>query len=158
MYLLSILAVILCFVVVQCFQTSMGILQFLDIISILFLVMLIVPIMISAGLLKDLNNAFRLVLGKKKEVALLTIKRAKLAVDTMLKIVVYGSVFVLLLQLIVLLHNMADPSTLGPIISVTFLTLLYAMVICLLMMPIRARLEQMILEYMSSCTEEGEAS
>lgn len=158
MYLLSILAIVLCFVYVHCFQMSLGILQLFDAVSILFLVMLIVPVMISAGLLKDLNNAFRLVFGKKEEVTLLAIKRAKLAVDTMMKISVYASVFVMLLQLVVLLHNMTDPSTLGPIVSVAFLTMLYTMVICLLMMPIRAKLEQRILEYIPSLTEGGEAS
>lgn len=156
MYLLSILAVILCFVIVQCFQSSIGILQFFDILSLLFLVGLIIPIMVSSGLLKDLNNAFRVVFGKKKEVTLLAMKRAKLAVDTLIKIAVSGSVFVTLLQMVVLLHNMSDPSLLGPVISVAFLTVLYAVIICLLMIPVRAKLEQRILEYMPSCPEKAE--
>lgn len=156
MYLLSILAVILCFVIVQCFQSSIGILQFFDILSLLFLVGLIIPIMVSSGLLKDLNNAFRVVFGKKKEVTLLAMKRAKLAVDTLIKIAVSGSVFVTLLQMVVLLHNMSDPSLLGPVISVAFLTVLYAVIICLLMIPVRAKLEQRILEYMPSCPEKTE--
>ncbi len=156
MYLLSILAIILCFVFVQCFQSAMGVWQFFDIGSMLFLVMLIIPIMVSAGLLRDLNNAFRLVFGKKKEVTLLAVKRAKLAVDTMIRISVCGSVFLLMLQLVVILHFMLDPASLGPNISMAFLTLLYAMVVCLLMIPIRAKLEQRILEYMPSCPEKEE--
>lgn len=156
MYLLSILAVILCFLLVGVFQSSVGLFQFFDIVSLLFLVVLIIPLMLSAGLLKDLNNAFVFIFGKKKEATLLMLKRAKLAVDTAMRVAVYGSVFVMVLQLVVLLHNMSDPSYLGPIISLAFLTLLYAMVACLLLAPIRAKLEQRILEYMPSCEEKEE--
>lgn len=158
MYLLSVAAIILCFVLVQCFQPSMGIgiYQFFDVMSILFLVGLIIPIMVSAGLLKDLNHAFRLVFGKKKTVTLLAMKRAKLAVDTMIKTALYGGVFVMLLQVVVLLHNMSDPAHIGPVISMALLTVLYAMIICLLMLPVRVKLEQKILEYIPSCQEEKE--
>lgn len=153
MYLLSVLAVVLCFLLVEVTQSAMGLLEFLDVMSLIFLLVLIIPIMLSAGLLKDLNNAFRFVFGKKKEAVLLEIKRAKLAVEVMMKTSIYSSVFVMMLQFEVLLHNMAEPSTLGPIISVVLLTLLYAMIICILLLPIRARLEQRILEYMPSCSE-----
>lgn len=156
MYLLSVLAVVLCFLLVDIFQHSVRFFEFFDMGSLLFLIVLIIPLMLSAGLLKDLNNAFGFIFGKKKAATLLMLKRAKLAVDTTMRAAVWGSVFVMVLQLIVLLHSMSDLTYLGPVISQSFLTLLYAMVICLLMVPIRAKLEQRILEYMPSCEEKEE--
>lgn len=155
MYLLSVSAVILCFIVIQ-FVNPISIFGFVDVISMALLVILVVPIMLSAGLLKDLNNAIRLVLGKRKEAAMLELKRAKLAVDMMIKISIYSSIFVTLMELVVLLHNMSDPSYLGPMISMSLLIMLYAMVVSLLFMPIRGKLEQRILEYIPSCPEKDE--
>ena len=155
MYLLSVLAIVLCFTLVEITQQTMGLFEFWDSMSLIFLLVLTIPVMLSAGLLKDLNNAFRLIFGRKKEAALLEIKRAKLAVDTMIRTVIYSSVFVMMLEIVVLLHNMTEPSRLGPIISVTLLTFLYAMIVSILLLPIGAKLEQRILEYMPSC-EEGE--
>ena len=157
MYLLCVLAIIICFVLVQ-FVNPISILGFVDVTSISFLVVLVVSILLSAGLLKDLNNAIRLILGKKKQAAMLELKRAKLAVDTTIKVSVYSSILVTMMELVVLLHNMADPSYLGPMISMSLLIVLYAMIIALLLMPIRAKLEQRILEYIPSCPErEGES-
>lgn len=153
MYLLSVLAIVLCFVFVQ-LVNPYSIMGFVDVTCILLLVVLVVPIMISAGLLKDLNNAIRLILGKKKETAMLELKRAKLAVDTMMKVSVCSSLFVTMVEVVVLLHNMSDPAMLGPMISLCLLSLLYAMIVSLLLLPIRAKLEQRILEYIPSCPEE----
>lgn len=155
MYLLSVLAIVLCFTLVEITQQTMGLFEFWDTMSFIFLLVLTIPVMLSAGLLKDLNNAFRLIFGRKKEAALLEMKRARLAVDTMIRTVFYSSVFVMILQIVVMLHNMSEPSLLGPIISVALLTLFYAVIISILLLPIGAKLEQRILEYMSSC-EEGE--
>lgn len=155
MYLLSVLAIVLCFVLIQ-LVNPYSIMGFMDVTCIFLLVVLVVPIMISAGLLKDLNHAIRLTLGKKKETAMLELKRAKLAVDTMMKVSIYSSIFVTMIEIVVLLHNMSDPVQLGPMISMCLLSLLYAMVISLLLLPIRAKLEQRILEYIPSCQEKGE--
>lgn len=156
MYLVSVLAVIICFLLVGVVQSNMNPFYFMDVMSLIFLVVLTVPIMLSAGLLKDLNNALRLIFGKKKEATLLELKRAKLAVQTMIRVAVYSSIFVTVLQLVTLLHNMSDPMYLGPVISVTLLMILYAMIVGLLLLPIRAKLEQRILEYIPSCRDKGE--
>ena len=156
MYLLSVFAVILCFIFVRSMTMSGGIWEFMDLTSIALLVLLVVSIMLSAGLLKDLNNAIRLILGKKKEAAMLELKRAKLAVDTMIKVSVYSSIFVTMVQCVTLLHNLSDPAHLGPMISVALLIILYAVMISLLLLPIRAKLEQRILEYIPSYSENDE--
>lgn len=156
MYLLSVLAIVLCFMLVEVTQQTMGLFEFWDSMSFIFLIVLSIPVMLSAGLLKDINNAFRLVFGRKKDAALLELKRAKLAVDTMIRTVLYSSVFVMIMQIVVMLHSMSDPSHIGPVISVALLTLFYAVIISILLLPIKAKLEQRILEYMPSCEEKEE--
>lgn len=160
MYLLSVLALVLCFVLVQ-FMVPTRIGNFVDSSSILFLAALVIPLMLSAGLLKDLNNAIRLVFGKKRDVSLLELKRAKLAVDTMIKVSFCSSILVTMLELVAILHNMSDPAHLGPMISTTILTVLYAAVIGVLLLPVGAMLAQRILEYMPfgpEGDEEGQES
>lgn len=156
MYLLSVLGIFICFLLVYITQPGYSVYNFLDAMSFMIVLILVIPIMLSAGLLKDLNNAFRFVLGKKKEATLLELKRAKLAAEMLGKVFVCSSIFVALIQTVVLLHNMSDPASLGPVISVMVLAILYAMVISLLMVPIRAKLEQRILEYMPSDAENKE--
>lgn len=148
MYLLSVLGIIICFLLVYVTQPGYSVYNFLDGMSFMIMIVLVIPIMLSAGLLKDLNNAFRFVLGKKKEATLLGLKRAKLAAEMFSRVSVCSSIFVALIQTVVLLHSMSDPAYLGPVISVMVLAIVYAMVISLLMIPIRAKLEQRILEYM----------
>lgn len=156
MYLLSVLSIILCFMLLY-LSTPFGMYAFVDVMSILFLVVLTFPIMFSAGLLGDLNNAVRLVLGKRREAGMLELKRAKLAVGMMMKVSVCSSVFVTMMEVVVILHNMSDPAHLGPMISTALLTVLYAVMISLFLLPVRAKLEQRILEYMPSETEGAEA-
>lgn len=156
MYLLSVLAVVLCFVLVQ-FMAPTRIGDFMDSASILFLLVLVIPLMLSSGLLKDLNNAIRLVFGKRKAASLLELKRAKLAVDMLIRVSFCSSILVTMMEMVAILHTMSDAANLGPMISVTILTILYAAVIALLFLPIGAQLAQRILEYMPS-DPEGQGS
>lgn len=154
MYLISVLAIILCFVLNQ-FLNRTACVQYFDALSLLFLAVLIIPIMISTGLLKDLNHALRLVLGKKSEASMLEMKKAKLAVDTMIKVSMCSGIFVAIMQGHAVLHYMAAPTSIGPAISIALLTVFYALAISLFLYPIGAKIERQILEYMPSCPEGG---
>ena len=154
MYLLSVLSIILCFVLIQ-FVNRAAYVQYFDAMSLLLLIVLVIPIMLSTGLLKDLNQAFRLVFGKKNEASMLEMKRAKLAVDTMIKVSVGSGIFIAVMQIFAILHYMATPQFMGSAISVALLTVLYAVVVSLLLYPVGAKIEKRILEYMPSDAESG---
>ena len=82
MYILAIIGVI-CSVVLLNLVTGesfSNMLVYYDVISMLHLVVLIVPILAAAGLIKDFNTALKLALGKKKADSILQLKRAKEAV------------------------------------------------------------------------------
>ena len=83
MYILAIIGVI-CSVVLLNLVTGesfSNMLVYYDVISMLHLVVLIVPILAAAGLIKDFNTALKLALGKKKADSILQLKRAETCSD-----------------------------------------------------------------------------
>ena len=152
MYLVSVICVIL-LTAVMCGTLGMGaspvFYRFYDFHTIIFLVLFLVPLLISGGLLKDFSNAFRLVIGKKKAVDLPELKRAKEAVNLTIKIMVVVAVFICAIQSIFILYSMDDLSKLGPSLSVILLSLIYGMGTALVLLPLQARLNIMIQEFIS---------
>ena len=66
MYFISILAVVIASVILSFSLTlSVSFKNFLDFPSLLLILLLSIPILISSGLLRDFNNAFRIAIGKK---------------------------------------------------------------------------------------------
>ncbi len=152
MYLLSILSVIVMVVVVCATSWGMNasyIIRFFDAYTVLWLVLFLVPLLISGGLLKDFNNAFRLGIGKKEAASLIELKRAKESVSLTIKILIAVAVFITSIQSIFILYNMDDPAMLGPSFSVAILTFVYVMGITLILLPLQARLNVRIQEYIS---------
>lgn len=84
MYLLSIVGVIV-MTVVMGFISGLDVGNLFDFISLLLLLLLLIPMLISGGLFKDFNNAFRLGIGKRQPVSLMELKRAKEAVCLAIK-------------------------------------------------------------------------
>ncbi len=128
MYLLSIISVIL-LTAVMCGTWGMDggsvLYRFCDFSTIIFLVLFLIPLLISGGLLKDFSNAFRLVIGKKEAESLMELKRAREAVGLTIKIMIIVSVFICAIQGIFIIYSMDDPARLGPSFSVALLSLIY---------------------------------
>ena len=152
MYLLSIICVIL-LTAVMCgtwgVTVSSMLYRFCDFSTIIFLVLFLVPLLISGGLLKDFSNAFRLVIGKKEARSLPELKRAKEAVNLTIKIMVAVSVFICAIQGIFIIYSMDDLTKLGPSFSVALLSLIYGMGTALILLPLQARLNVKIQEFIS---------
>ena len=152
MYLLSVICVIL-LTAVMC--GSWGVTGsamfgwFYDFSTIIYLVLFLVPLLISGGLLKDFSNAFRLVIGKKEAGSLSELKRAKEAVNLTIKIMIVVSVFIFAIQGIFIIYSMTEPAQLGPYFSVALLSLIYGMGTALVLLPLQARLNIKIQEFIS---------
>ncbi|MBD5547607.1 MAG: hypothetical protein HDQ97_09435 [Lachnospiraceae bacterium] len=152
MYLLSIISVILVtgFMCVTSFGVDGNyVTSFWDFYTFLFLILFLIPLLISGGLLKDFNNAFRLGIGKKAPASLTELKRAKESVSLTIKIMLILSVFTCAIQGILILYHVDNPATLGPNFSVAMLSLIYGMGIALILLPLQARLNIEIQEYIS---------
>lgn len=151
MYFLSMVSVVL-LTVLMCGTSGMNggyIMRYLDFNTILFLVLFLIPLLISGGLLKDFHNAFRLVIGKKEAEDLLELKRAKEAVNLTIKVMIAVSVFICAVQGIFVIYSMDDPMSLGPSFSIALLSLIYGMGVALILFPLQARLNVKIQEFIS---------
>ena len=93
MYLLSILV----FLVLCIGIGSTGIIYFIDMPTIIMLIMLVIPMIVIAGLLKDFNNAFRFGTKMKKPVKKAELSRALEAVSFAIKPLCYASAFAIVL-------------------------------------------------------------
>ena len=150
MYLLAILAIIASVF----FMSSIspwgveGILYYVDLVSLVFILLITIPLLISAGLFKDFNRAFSITLGHKKVESLIALKKAKEAVELARKAMLYSGVFVGIFSTVIVLNQVTDLSVLGPNLSVAWLSALYGIGLDILLIPISSRLEIKIAEYM----------
>ena len=153
MYFISFAAIIFVTIIVT---FSIPIQNLADMPSLLCILLICIPVLISSGLFKDFNNAFRIVLHKKRERSLIEIKRAAEAVNLVIKTVVYSGIFQFLLSLVVVLHRMDDPAHLGPILASAFLSSIYACGFALILLPLKSILKVQIIEFMPE-QKEGQA-
>lgn len=153
MYLLAILGVIVS-VVLMGVISEMGVESLsscIDLYSLLLILIIVIPMMASMGMLKDLNRAFKFTLGKKQAGSLPDLKRAKLAVTYLIRCSLFaGAVSTLFGGIQVLAYFRDEPGQLGAGMGVALCSLLYAFVIAIVLLPIEARLEQKIIEFMES--------
>lgn len=151
MYLLSIICVIVVTggMCVIGFGMAGSYLGLVDVYTFLFLLLFLIPLLISGGLLKDFNNAFRLVIGKKKAASLIELKRAKESVSLTIKILLTASVFINAVEGVLVLLNVDDLAFLGPNFSVTMIAFIYGFGIILILLPLQSRLNIKIQEFIS---------
>ena len=116
---------------------------FLDIPSLIIILLFDSMMLISAGLTRDFNNAFRMAFANGKEKGLSEIKRAIEAVVLVRKTTLtaggFGMIFGLIM--VIVIGQLANLELLGPNLAVASLTLLYALAIELVLLPLESRLK-----------------
>lgn len=153
MYFLSIISVIIATGIIC--LTSMGVggnyivWRIFDVPTIIMFLLLFIPLLVSSGLWKDFNNAFRIGIGKKQTENLLELKRAGEAVGLSIKITGAAAMFIVAIQFIQILYNLKDPYLLGPSFVVLTLAVLYGMGLIMILLPLKSILNVKIQEYIS---------
>jgi hypothetical protein len=153
MYLLAILGVILSVLLMGLFSPDgmASLSSCLDLFALLLIIVIVIPVMAAMGMLKDLNHAFRLTLGRKAAGELRELKRAKTAMVYLIRCVVLAGVTGTLAGVMqVLSFGAEEMTTLTASLGVAICPLLYAFVIAIVLLPIEARLEQKIVEFMEN--------
>lgn len=152
MYILSIIAVVVGTLIMSLFSERglIGILSYIDGVSIIMLLVLTVPMLIASNLLKDFNNAFRLSNKKNKISSMGEIKRAIEAVDLVMKVLLAAGGFIAIFVLVIIMGELDDPSTIGPKMAVAFLSLIYALAIDLFLLPLKSRLKIRMQEFIEA--------
>jgi len=152
MYILAVIGVI-CSVLLLNVVTEEGfgdMLVYFDVISMLQLIVLIVPILASAGLVKDFNVALKLALGKKKAESMLQLKKAKEAIKLTGEVCLASGVMGICCGIIKIFYSYKGlgMASLLADSGVSMLTLFYSLIIYLLLLPIESKIEIKISEYM----------
>ena len=145
MYFISIAAIILITIIASC---SISFFAFLDMPSLLLVLLLTIPVLISSGLFKDFHNAFRIAFSKKNSNSLIKIKLAAEAVNMMIKTLLCSGTFLFLISVVTILGHFDDPSLLGPYLTTSLLCPIYACGIAILLLPIKSILQVRIIEFM----------
>lgn len=149
MYILAILAVLLVVALNAALCGGLGsVVVYFDVISLIMILILIIPVVISAGLIKDFGRAFLFAVGKRQADSLNEINRSIVAVKMMMSASLLGGGFLFLCSVIQILMQIDDLSKLGPNVSIAIITMIYSLVIALLLLPIKAKLEIQKQEYM----------
>ncbi len=151
MYFISILAIIAVTLIASGSSNPEAI---IDAPSLVIVLLICIPMLISSGLLKDFNNAFRIALNRKKESGLTEIKRAIEAISLTIHTLFYSAFFLFAISLIAILKNLSDPAMLGPSLAVAFLTCIYSLALALVLLPIKSILTVRTIEFMQQ--PEGE--
>lgn len=156
LYFISILAIILVTIIAGAPSVNMHFEYFWDTPSLLIILLICIPILVSAGLFKDFNNAFRIALNKKKDRSLIEIKRAIEAVNLAIRTLLCSGLFLFILSLFLILRGIDDLSMLGPHIAVAILICFYSLAMAIILLPIKSILEIKVIEFMPEPAEKAE--
>lgn len=124
----------------------------IDMPSFIIILVFTVPVLFRGGVWKDFKRAWRL-LRKDYSCHLSEIRRSLDVVEMLQKQVLYAGVISLLLTIILILGMLSDLASLGPNLAVAILTMLYAMIIEMLLLPLQLEAKRRIIDYMEVDTD-----
>ena len=120
-------------------------LWFLDLPSILLIVLILIPGLLIMGEWKNFLKAFSVGI---RPFSLLELKNIIGAVDAAQKLTIYAALFAIIISGVLLMGRLDDPYTIGPNLAVCFLAGLYAVIIEFLLLPLRLNAERKMNEEM----------
>lgn len=152
MYLLSVLAFLVLCILFMVFCTGGGlgsIIYFIDMPSIITLALLVLPMMIIAGVMKDFNNAFRLGAKVKKPAKRAELLRASEAVSFVMKVFWAAGIFAFLVPTMNTFLQIPGELTVSLALKYTAvgsIPLCYASMVTVILLPLRTRLKMRLNE------------
>ncbi len=118
---------------------------FLDIPSLLFIIMILIPGLLVMGEWKDFIKSFSVGI---RHYSLLELKNIVGAVSAAQKLTVFAALFAIITSGIMILATLDDLSTMGPNLAVCFLSGYYAVIIEYFLLPLRLNAEKKMNEEM----------
>lgn len=129
-----------------------GIVFLLDFPSLIIILALTVPVLLRGGIWKDFVRAWKL-LHKNYTCHLSEIRRSLDVVEMLQKQMIYAGIISMLLSLIHILGALSDLASLGPNLAVAILTMLYAVIFEMLLLPLQMEARRRIMDYMEVDTD-----
>lgn len=145
MYLLAIGVFIMVVVLFSMFS-GLDPMAFMDIPSLIYVILLIVPMLAGAGLLKDFVKAFPMAIRNDKSVSAIAMKRSLEGVRLVGKLALRGGILITVFAIILICDQVSDPAQFGVNLGVAAISALYGIVINILLLPIQSKLKMMIAE------------
>lgn len=124
-----------------------GVLMYLDSPSMILLLVLTIPVLFRNGLGKDFLRAFKL-LKKSYNCRLGELRRTLDAVEMMQKQIIWAAIIILMVSFMQVAANISDIHSIGPSIAVICLSILYAAVMEMLLLPLQVETKRRIIDYM----------
>lgn len=125
----------------------------LDVASLVCILALSVPILFKNGLGKDFLRAFKL-LRKGYTCHLSELRRTLDVVEMMQKQVICAAAFSAVISIINVLCSLDTLETLGPNLAVAILTIFYAIILEMLLLPLQIEAKRRIIDYISEEEQE----
>lgn len=119
----------------------------MDLPSFVIILVFIVPVLIRGGVWKDFKRAF-LLLKKGYTCHLSELRRTQDVLEMLQKQVVCAGIMAMLITFIIILRTLRDLHELGPKLAVAILTVLYAIIIEMLLLPLHLEVKRRIIDYM----------
>ncbi len=126
---------------------------FIDFPTILIMLIFIVPVLMRGGVWRDFKRAFKL-LKKDFTCHLSELRRTKDVLEMIQKQIWYAGILTMMVSVMYVMVNISDPSLLGPNIAVVVLTMFYAVILEMLLLPLVLEVKGRIINYMELETEE----
>lgn len=120
--------------------------------SLIIMLVFTVPVLLKSGTWKDFKRAW-LLLNRNYTCHLSELRRTLDVVEMMQKQVIYAGVISMLMTFINILHRLSDMASLGPSLAVAILTMLYALLFEMLLLPLQLEVKRRIIDYMEVDTE-----
>ena len=122
-----------------------SILWFLDLPSVIIIMLILIPGLLIMGEWKDFIKAFSVGI---RQYSLLELKNIIEAVGAAQKLTIYGALFAIIISGVLLMGRLDTPSTIGPNLAVCFLSGFYAVIIEFFLLPLRLNAERKMNEEM----------
>ena len=153
MYLLTIIMILAatCLIAVGC---GMKIGIFIDMPSLILICMVTIPVLLGAGVHKDVNRAFRMMLTGKWNATIQELKRAEHGISILMVSLLTSGAFISGCSFLGFLLQTAkeepapDSQRLYAGLAVSMLALFYSLILQLVLIPVKSRITQHIIDYM----------
>lgn len=121
----------------------------LDFPSLVGLLLLTLPILLRNGMWKDFVRGFKL-LRKSYVCSLADLKRTQDVVELMQKQILYAAAILTTFSMIIVLGFLSEPATVGVNTAVALITIFYAAILEMLILPIHVEVKRRIIDYMEA--------
>lgn len=121
--------------------------------SLVIILVFIVPVLVRNGVWREFKRAF-LLLRKNYSCHLSELRRTQDVLEMLQRQVFCAGILAMLCTVIMIMRDLSSLATLGPKLAVAILTVLYATVIEMLLLPLQMEVKRRIIDYMGIDTPE----